>query len=134
MRPPDAASIPGSGFFLEISAFPIFGVDFLRFHKMQIDSEGHALQAARRSGTAQPTHGDGGGWFCAALHGFPRNLCPGLHSRASHCRSSFLSTLHRQTSQRQTNQRKTSQHQTSQHRASQHRASQSQTSQSQTSQ
>jgi hypothetical protein len=47
-RPPGAASIPGSGFFLEISisrcSFPhFFGVDFLRFHKLLIDPEGHAL-------------------------------------------------------------------------------------------
>ncbi len=46
-RTPDAASIPGSRFLLEISfsrcSFPHFGCDFLRAHKMLIDPVGHAL-------------------------------------------------------------------------------------------
>jgi hypothetical protein len=46
-RPPGAAQVPGSEFFLEISfgrcSFPHFGCRFLRAHKLLIDPEGHAL-------------------------------------------------------------------------------------------
>ena len=91
-------------FLLADVAFPILDVGFLRFHKLLIDPEGHALhgQAARQSGKAQPVHSDSGGQLCAAVRARPGYLTTGPHRWASQCRTSLRRTSQSQTSQRRT--------------------------------
>ncbi len=94
-------------FLLAKVAFPILGVDFLRFHKMLINPTGHALpdsMGRRLNGLAHPSLPT-----ATVVVGFVQPYSP----------ISVISSTRQLTSQHWTNQHWTSQHWTSQHRTSQ---------------
>ncbi len=99
-------------FLLADVAFPFLGVDFLRFHKLLIDPEGHALLDStgwRFAGQARPSPR-----MATVVVGFAQPyLIPGQQCQTKHHWSSVLSTPHLRTSQHWTSQLWTSQWRTS---------------------